>query len=52
MTQLWTNTPLLQDQLKVGRSEKKLKEVAVVVTCYVATIRDAELLKGGTSALF
>ena len=49
--QLWINFPLLQAQLKVvGRSEKELKEVAVVVTCYGATIRDAELLKGWTSA--
>jgi len=37
----------MKAQLKVvGRSEKELKEVAVVVTCYGATIRDAELLKG------
>ena len=42
---------LLQAQLKVvGRSEKELKEVAVVVTCYGATSSDAELLKGGESA--
>merc|ERR1711874_299204 len=31
---------------EVGRSEKELKEVAVVVTCYGATSSDVELLKG------
>ena len=37
----------IQTQLKeVGRSEKELKEVAVVVTCYAATHDGAEHLKG------
>jgi len=37
----------MKAQLKVvGRSEKELKEIAVVVTCYGATSSDAELLKG------
>ena len=37
----------VQTQLKeVGRSEKELKEVAVVVTCYGANHDDAQLLKG------
>jgi len=37
----------MKNQLEeVGRSEKELKEVAVVVTCYGATSSDVELLKG------
>ena len=41
------NFSSIQDQLKkVGRSEKELKEVAVVVTCYGATHADVEHLKG------
>ena len=41
------NVSSIQDQLKkVGRSEKELKEVAVVVTCYGATHGDVDHLKG------
>ena len=44
------NCSPIQTQLKeVGRSEKELKEVAVVVTCYGATHDDAPHLKGWAS---
>ena len=52
----WSNPYLSllfsQAQLKVvGRSENDAKYVDVVVTCYGADKEDAELLKGGKSAL-